>query len=129
MSAPALLSETSGEAPDRKIERSSCSLGQRELAKVDLVRASTPGAQPAVKRQTVLGVDRLKLMATVSRLPASQIQKQRGNFRLASARKLAEKTRAGTWWGWSQEVPRPRLGGGAAVAMASKSDPRTIDVD
>ena len=94
---------------------------QRELAKADLVRASTPGAQPAVKRQTVLGVDRLKLIATVSRLPASQIQKQPGRFRLATARKLAEKKASGTWCGWSQEVPRPRLGGAAQVVAATHS--------
>ena len=114
VSAPALLSETSGEAPDRKIEHSSCSLSRRELAKADLVCASTPGARPAVKGQTLLGANRLELIAIVTRLPQPQISKQRGNFRLATARKLAEKTRAGTWWGWSQEVPRPRLGGAAA---------------
>ena len=92
---------------------------QRELATADLASASTPGALPAVKRQTVLGVDRLKLMVSVSRLPQTQIQKQRGNFKLGTARKLAEKKASGTWCGWSKEVPRPRLGGAAAVDAAT----------
>ena len=131
MSVPALPggssvaeSDASGEAADREIEQSSCSLGRRELAKADLASVSILGARSAVKGQTLLGVNR-----SVSRLPQPQISKQRGNFRLATARKLAEKKTAGTWCGWSQEVPRPRLGGAAAVEIASKSDPQVFDAD
>ena len=102
----------------RPRDRAAAYQQQRELAKADLASASTPGARPAVKRQTVLGVDRLKLMATVSRLPQPQIHNKTGNFRMATARKLAEKKASGTWCGWSQEVPQPRLGGAAAVEAA-----------
>jgi len=45
---------------------------QREMAAVDLASASTLGAQPR-KRLTVFGVDRLKLMASVSRLPKAPV--------------------------------------------------------
>lgn len=92
---------------------------QCEMAKADSARASTPGGVPA--RQTVLGIDRAKLMDTVSRVAKSIPGKKTRKFRAATLAKRAEKQAAGTWCGWTSEVPKPRLGGAAAVEAATKS--------
>ena len=93
---------------------------QREMAKDDVASAPTSGGQ-ARRRPTVLGVERLKLMATVSRLAKPLEGKKTRRFRDATAKKLAEKKAAGTWCGWSDTVPKPRLGGATALEATTRS--------
>ena len=93
---------------------------QLKMAQDDMASASTPGGQ-ARSRCTVLGVDRSRLMATVSRLAKQPAGKKTVNFRDATAKKLAEKKAASIWCGWSDTLPKPRLGGAAALQAATRS--------
>ena len=92
---------------------------QCDMAKADGARASTPGREPA--RRTVFGVERAKLMATVRRLATPAAGKKTQRFRDATLAKRAEKEAAETWCGWGSNVPKPRLGGAAAVEAATRS--------
>ena len=92
---------------------------QCTMAEVDHARASKLGKPP--RRQTVLGVDRAKLMFSVSALAAPAAGKKTRDFRAATAKKRAEKQASEAWCGWGSTVPKPRLGGGAAVEAATRS--------
>ena len=92
---------------------------QCDMAKSDAARTSTSGKVP--RRQTVLGVDRAKLMVTVRALGRPAAGKKTRKFRAATLAKRAEKQAAETWCGWGSGVPQPRLGGAAAVEAATKS--------
>ena len=92
---------------------------QCDMATEDAARASTLGREPA--RQTVFGKDRAKLMEAVRRLAKPAPGKKTVRFRLATVAKRAEKHAAETWCGWGSKVPKPRLGGSAAVEAATRS--------
>ena len=91
---------------------------QCEMAKVDGASASTPGRRP--RRQTVFGIDRAKLMSQIRRLAKPSPGKKTQRYRRATVAKRAEKQAAGTWCGWNADMPKPRLGGSAAVEAATK---------
>ena len=93
---------------------------QCDLAKAVAARTSTSGTAPP-ERQTVFGVDRAKLMVSVSALAKPAAGKKTLRFREGTAAKRAEKQAADTWCGWGSAAPKPRLGGAAAVKAATKS--------
>ena len=80
----------------------------------DMARADLSGSSASARRRTVLGVDHLSLMAALRGAPEPPAAKKTVRYRLATAKKLSEKTAAGTWSGWSNQVPRLRLGGGSS---------------
>ena len=69
----------------------------------------------------MFGVDRAKLMVNVRAVVKPAAGKKTRNFRGLTAAKRAEKQAAGTWCGWDSVLPKPRLGGAAAVEAATKN--------
>ena len=75
----------------------------------------------AAARRTIFGVDRRKLMATVSRLSAPEPGRKTKYFRNLTAQKLEAKARVATWDGWTGQRSQARLGGSAAIEASTRT--------
>ena len=93
---------------------------RRKMAESDAARTSTSGKAPK-KRRTIFGIDRAKLMVNVNAVVTPAASKKARNFRANTLAKRAEKVAAETWCGWGSGVPKPRLGGAAAVEAATRN--------
>ena len=90
----------------------------RVAAQDEAASASTPGTE--TRRDTVLGVDRRKLMTAVSRVGSADPRAKTVRYRAATAKKLAEKRAQRLWTGTPHGPPAARLGGSLAVAGGSR---------